>query len=298
MTRRLAEWLRAPRGETLISLVLLLKKPQPLTTQDVRLAVQRAFHTAKLRSTGWEVKSTSLPTHILVTSPKLALGVMSMPEPYVKNRAEVADGTREFLLKKAIQDHDAWIGVDALNEMTPEQWPLAYQPIGRLIAELADDNCIAIYCPQVQQMNSYAPDLLPILRGDKPLEALSAPRNDPSVPISEEDAELVEATAEAKARWPEFVAAFNVRRPEQGFAVKIAFEDGEAVEHMWVEVSKIDHLVVFGKLANEPNLVRNAKLADPVQVNFEDIEDWIYADGARMVGGFSREIVQRRATRR
>src|SRR5262245_2036309 len=59
---------------------------------------------------------------------------------------------------------------------------------------------------------------------------ISDPGNDPRFKAAE---------AEARRRWPEFVAAFNRREPNVAYAVKARFTDGSATEWMWVQVQSI-----------------------------------------------------------
>ena len=60
------------------------------------------------------------------------------------------------------------------------------------------------------------------------------------VQLGADDPGLVAAAAEAKRRWPEFVAAFNEQRPGRKCAVKYAApikSGGE--EHIWIMVTAL-----------------------------------------------------------
>jgi uncharacterized protein YegJ (DUF2314 family) len=105
---------------------------------------------------------------------------------------------------------------------------------------------------------------------------------------------MAAAVAEARRRWPEFVAAFNQRRPMQGFAVKVPFHEREENEYMWVEVSKLDGNNIHGTLVNEPKVISSLKLNDQVTVKLDDLNDWLYSDGKEMVGGFTAKVLERK----
>src|SRR5210317_756829 len=55
--------------------------------------------------------------------------------------------------------------------------------------------------------------------------------------------------------------------------VKVAFIEDEDVEHMWVEVSRIEGQRIMGTLDSDPLLIRSLSHGDPVECNFEDVEE-------------------------
>jgi len=60
----------------------------------------------------------------------------------------------------------------------------------------------------------------------------------------------------------------------EGKHVKLAFRDGECVEHMWVLVQKAESPdCMFGVLENFPVLVKNVSNGDYVQFGMEDLQD-------------------------
>ena len=74
------------------------------------------------------------------------------------------------------------------------------------------------------------------------------------------------AEAEARRRWPEFVAAFARRAPGDTFSVKSAFSDGKQTEWMWIRVESIEPdgeggQRIKGTLASEPVYARNVARA-------------------------------------
>jgi uncharacterized protein YegJ (DUF2314 family) len=101
------------------------------------------------------------------------------------------------------------------------------------------------------------------------------------------------AEAEARRRWPEFVAAFNKREPAAAYAVKAKFTEGDNVEWMWVQVDAISGATVRGILDNEPVDVHNVKVGQRVTVAQGDIDDWIIAKSGGIVkGGFTTKVME------
>ena len=110
----------------------------------------------------------------------------------------------------------------------------------------------------------------------------------PMVQAKDSDPRIVAATAEARRRWPEFVTAFEHPGARKGFAVKHAFptRDGSK-EHMWVNLTAIQGNQIKGTLDDQPLGDIGLKENDPVTLTLADVEDWVYTDGGRLVGGFS-----------
>ena len=110
----------------------------------------------------------------------------------------------------------------------------------------------------------------------------------PMVQAKDSDPRIVAATTEAKRRWPEFVTAYEHPGSRKGFAVKHAFptKDGSR-EHMWVNVTAIQGNQIKGTLDDQPLADTGYKENDPVILTVADVEDWVYVDAGKMVGGFS-----------
>src|SRR5262249_25806428 len=77
--------------------------------------------------------------------------VNSFPTPYVEDVEGTAEGFTDLRLRKLFCEHAAWFSCDALGVEpdTPDQevrqW---YRQLGKLFAELLDDNCVMIFLPE------------------------------------------------------------------------------------------------------------------------------------------------------
>jgi uncharacterized protein YegJ (DUF2314 family) len=119
------------------------------------------------------------------------------------------------------------------------------------------------------------------------------------VRLGPDDPGLVAAAAEAKRRWPEFVAAFNERRPGRQCAVKYAAPiKGGGDERIWVMVTALGSGTISGTLANDPVEDIGLKLGDAVTIRTDDVEDWLFADGESRTGGFSVATLRNAAAER
>ena len=119
------------------------------------------------------------------------------------------------------------------------------------------------------------------------------------VQLGADDPGLVAATAEAKRRWPEFVAAFSEGRPGRKCAVKYAAPiKGGGAEQIWIMVTALGSGTVSGTLANNPVADIGLKPGDTVTIQTDDVKDWLFTDGQSMTGGFSIATLRNAAGKR
>ena len=52
--------------------------------------------------------------------------------------------------------------------------------------------------------------------------------------------------------------------------------------------------VISGKVDNEPVQLTNVKLGSRVRLKQQVLNDWLYTDGGKMVGGFTVKVLQAR----
>ncbi len=114
--------------------------------------------------------------------------------------------------------------------------------------------------------------------------------------VPDEDPRLAAATAEARRRWPEFLAEFNKHEKNVAYAVKLPFkvvgEEGGS-EHMWISVTSVEGNTIKGRLDNEPGQNVGVKLGDEVTTSVEEIEDWMVGRGAGNLRGlFSVPVLE------
>jgi len=107
--------------------------------------------------------------------------------------------------------------------------------------------------------------------------------------VGDDDAVMNAAIAKAKATADDFVKAFHAQKPEtKDFFVKKPYPTpaGEQ-EHMWIEVLEEKGGVLHGIVANEAESTRAVTNGQAVTLNLSEISDWKYADGKKLVGGYT-----------
>jgi uncharacterized protein YegJ (DUF2314 family) len=220
------------------------------------------------------------------------LMVHNFDSPYFDDPSDVADDLPELRAKQAVEDHRAWLSADIVAwEGEEDDRAAAYRLIARLLAELADDNCLALVDPDLGRIFVYDPETEAKLRSTDPLRELQQPYYVPVQQIEGDDPRLEAAVAEARRRWPEFVAAFEQRDDEDLYSVKASFTDGENTEFMWLSVGSIENDVIYGTLGNDPVNVKGLKEGQPVHTKVEDLNDWLFVAGEEPVGGFTVKVL-------
>ena len=102
-----------------------------------------------------------------------------------------------------------------------------------------------------------------------------------------EDPGMGAAIAQARSSLKDFFDRFTSPRPNQDyFLLKVAFEEGAEVEHIWV--GEIDGSVfpLAGTIGNAPRLP-SLKFMQRVRFHPSRITDWMYIEDGYLVGGFT-----------
>jgi uncharacterized protein YegJ (DUF2314 family) len=118
--------------------------------------------------------------------------------------------------------------------------------------------------------------------------------SDRPVPFDSEDEEMELAIYAAKHSFGDFLAAYSEPKSgQEGFLVKVAFIDGEDVEHIWVADLEFVDMHFRGVIANEPSL-RSLHFMQPVEFEPPQITDWMYIENGRLVGGYTTRLIRQR----
>jgi uncharacterized protein YegJ (DUF2314 family) len=300
---------RAGEDEAFVSLVLLLREPHYLDPSILAQLASRAWE-ATIEVVDEDEPPPDRPDnedepvrsmvggampHFFCFHPPGFFTIHCFDEPYFDDPEEVAESVPELRAQQAIAQHQAWISVDLLHWMAEEDDRReAYRLIGRLLAELADENCLAVLDPGEGRIFVYDPDTERKLRSDNPLLELQDMYYAPIATIDGDDEQMKAAVAEAQRRWPEFIAAFEERDEEDSeFLIKAPFSHNDSTEFMWVKVTGIENQVVYGQLGNEPANIPHLHEGNLVRVNEADVNDWMCVLRGKPVGGFTLKVLGR-----
>ncbi|HEX3115397.1 MAG TPA: DUF2314 domain-containing protein [Bradyrhizobium sp.] len=115
----------------------------------------------------------------------------------------------------------------------------------------------------------------------------------PIVHVPSADAEMNAAIAHARDTLPTFWASCDAPKPtEVGHALKVRFDVGDEVEHIWVsDVEKLSDGNYSGRFANEPSDLIGKNIGDQVKFKQADISDWMFMRNEKIVGGETIKVV-------
>jgi uncharacterized protein YegJ (DUF2314 family) len=268
-------------------IVLLLRSPRAIPVSTVRQAFQDALGpeadldslatmgeiSFSWKSAGWHITGMAFPTKYV-------------PDKFIDRRdARMAEALEEHQAAILFHIHAAPEGKDRATD--------GVNLVGQLIAPLMDEETIAVYSLGAERINLANEELKAAFSDGKAVEAMEYRNYDPVVTRYKQK-KMDEAVAEARRRWPEFLAAYEARTcdPEEVFIAKFPFGQDPHVEHMWISVESIDGDTVNGRMENKPMFQPGLKEGDPVTGSVERLSDWLYASEKGAEGGFTQRVLQ------
>lgn len=111
--------------------------------------------------------------------------------------------------------------------------------------------------------------------------------------MENDDPEMERAIQKARETYTAFVNALENSTPEhQAFTFKMSFPtpDGDG-EHMWVTDVQWDGVRFSGWVNNEPLDTTAVSFGDSVSALPQELSDWMYFDGNRVVGGYTLRVM-------
>jgi uncharacterized protein YegJ (DUF2314 family) len=296
-------WLRRRKSHRLISFVALLREPVNFDPAVLAKVAGKAWNAdlgdgENEGADGFVACADIVNT--IVHDGRMYL-INSFSRPYVDDPESAAEGITDLRIRSLFSQHQAWFSCDALgvdrstSEEEVQDW---YRRLGRLFAEMLDDNCLLVYMPDTQLAYPMNEDTEAALRSRNPIEALNDTLTAPIVEISGDDPLMIKAVETAKQRWPEFVSAFEAQAGEN-FSVKAPITRSGNTEFIWVTVTAIEGDTIYGELANDPGDLGPLKLGSKVTVPLAELNDWCYVDSeGNLTGGFTIEALQKASRRR
>jgi uncharacterized protein YegJ (DUF2314 family) len=223
------------------------------------------------------------------------LNILSIPAPYGPPGGGVeflADRCQDLRMKERVLVHKAFVSINAGAQTPRDLRSGTGRQISQLAANMIDDTVLALMDAESGLMMIPFPGMAELLmKGDRQA-AFSPEEYNPLVNVK---ASLADEIAEARRRYPEFVAAFQRAKPDSAFTVKMAFtEDGvPQTEHMWMDPIAVDDGSVTGTLVSDPLYMRRTRKGDRVTKPITELTDWIYAEDGHSVGAFTEAKVRR-----
>jgi uncharacterized protein YegJ (DUF2314 family) len=290
--------IRKQRQTRLISFVALVREPVEFDAAILASVAGRAWN-ADLGDGGSEgpdgfVAGAGMLSTI--THDGRMFLINCVPTPYTEDIEKTAEGIVDLRIRELFREHQGWFSCDALgvDGSTPEEECLEwYRRLGKLFAELLDDNCLLIFLPDTSSGFPINDETEAALRSENPVSALQETLTLPIVQVSDDDPLLKQAVQQAREEWPKFVAAFDARAGAN-FSVKAPVTHAGNTEYIWISVTGLEGERVYGTLGNDPGNLGSLKFGSKVSVQVADLNDWCYTDPhGKLTGGFTVEAVQK-----
>jgi uncharacterized protein YegJ (DUF2314 family) len=295
-------WRRQQRQTRLISFVALLREPASIDPAVLARLAGKAWQ-ADLGdgnsegADGFVVGVGMLNT--ICHQGRMVL-VNSLPRPYVDHPEQLAADIADLRIRSLFRQHQAWFSCDAMGvdrRTSDEEVRHWYRRLGKLFAELLDDNCLLIFVPDSNLAYPINEETEQALRSDDPIRSLQKTMTVPLIEVPADDPLMQEAVARARADWPRFVAAFEAQAGAS-FSVKAPVSHSGNTEFIWISVTSLEGERIYGQLGNEPADLGPLRLGSKVSVPVAELNDWCFMDPqGNLVGGFTIEAVHKAACR-
>jgi uncharacterized protein YegJ (DUF2314 family) len=273
--------------------VLYLRKPVRLTNAEIVARTSRTLGVDMSAKDGSAtdnfVVGDSVP--FMVKAAGLFFMILSAPQPYWPR--ETSERAPELRLRKALLEHRAWIAVELMGPSDKATMARATAYHAKITSALADDNCLALGFLHLNQWRVYDQSIATALREGRLQTDQLLPDEIPVTEISRDDPRMKAAVAEARARLPEFVNAFEAKNgaPDGLFSIKAPITRGGNTEFIWVNVKSIERNGFRGEIGNEPVDLPGLMFGSRVFVPIDDLNDWMYNDGDDLRGGFTVKVL-------
>jgi uncharacterized protein YegJ (DUF2314 family) len=114
--------------------------------------------------------------------------------------------------------------------------------------------------------------------------------------VASDDAEMLAAINKARSSIREFFDALTHPKPgQESFLLKVAFTQGDQVEHLWLADLDLSAAKPKGVVASEPQL-KKLRFKQTVEFDPAYISDWMYVDHGKLVGGYTIRLLRERMT--
>ncbi|HXG60054.1 MAG TPA: DUF2314 domain-containing protein [Planctomycetota bacterium] len=226
--------------------------------------------------------------------------VHSLPRPYVDNPEQAAADIADLRIRSLFAQHQAWFSCDAtdVDPRAPDNEVRDWcRRLGKLFAELLDDNCLLIFLPDSNMVYPINEETEQALRSEDPIRSLQETLTVPLIEVPADDPFMQQAVARARADWPRFVAAFEAQAGTF-FSVKAPVSHSGNTEFIWISVTRLEGERIYGELNNEPANLGPLRLGSKVSVPVAELNDWCFMDPqGKLVGGFTIAAVHQAARR-
>jgi tetratricopeptide (TPR) repeat protein/uncharacterized protein YegJ (DUF2314 family) len=296
---------RLPLWPQLANVGLLLDRKADLTMEHVREAARRALGGDVEVSIVEPLATPGADKCYLVHSVPHKISITTLTRPYESDFEVFAGSPLESayhnhvavtiveLLPAGVPKFGASTGVETLlTSLPPAERELPSGALCRIAANLADEACLAYHVSGgMSRLLSNDEHTRAALLGPSPASELRKLGEVRSLAVNiYEDHEDRVAARDRRKRFDEFLDAFHQRRAEQEFFFRVSLGEGIARELQWLRLKSVGESMPFftklvGTMTTDSKLVDWLVKGEPLSVGGDDVVDWKYTDGDRVVRG-------------
>lgn len=284
-------WRRVRRPDGPPAVAMLLSSPMILTVEQIRRALEPEFGDIEHRK-GSEVAEAPAFVHEFLIDGRV-ISIAGHPAPPENIRQKFSKDISELRTKEAVLTHGGLLTVELLCEGKTHLDEADLDLMGRVLGLIADERAMAMYIYPGMRTVVVTSDTLDHLRRGELADAFQSGMIAVEG-VADGDQEMELAIQEARLRWPEFMDAYQNPQPGDSFSVKGRFCHEDDVEHMWLTPQSIDGSAIKGVLDNSPMYMPFLKLGSVVEIDSQDVSDWIIYRGEDTIGGFSIAVLMKR----
>ena len=105
---------------------------------------------------------------------------------------------------------------------------------------------------------------------------------------------MIAAIKKARSTLQQFLKAqAHPKLSQNSFLLRVAFLEGEKVEHIWIADLDLSGKTPLGIIAEEPRIKR-LRFMQWVSFDPNDITDWMYIEDGRLIGGYTTRLLRER----
>lgn len=219
------------------------------------------------------------------------LAIETAEGAYFSNSAEASKRIGELRMKRAVAQHRAYVEIRIVRPLPPT--PEAYRAAAKVAAGLLRSEVMALYHPPTKALAPNFKETAKWLAAADPIDATFIhPDYAQVVEVNHAEPRLAAAEKEACRRFPEFAAAFAARSGAE-FRIKAEIKGAkDRSEYIWVDVDRIDHNTIYGRLANVPVDLEPLKLGSAVTVPTDRVADWSFERNGKIQGRFTPPVIE------
>lgn len=211
--------------------------------------------------------------------------------------SSVANSLEDPIARAAIENHRAWVSVDAIgvppSPSKEQRFNIYDRILGPVAAELCDDKTLIFYLPYETRLGMADAAGVELLSKGQTLQAFSSfELNMPIIGVERGDAKAQRAIDMAKKRLPELLDAIRKEVAGSDAIVKVGYKHDDDDEFCWLHVTAIREKTLVARMESRPIAPNAPKQGEEVEVAFDQIVDWAYMgkDG-KPVGMFLERVL-------